>query len=72
MHTQQRFAALKSYTTPAENSAAVSSRIKAARNAAALQLAALQSKYGKEGAAEVLRIAQMHPVGIKRHHKVKF
>ncbi|KAL0043886.1 hypothetical protein WJX82_002205 [Trebouxia sp. C0006] len=35
----------------------------------ATSLAALEAKYGKDGAAEMQRIANMHPVGIKRKHQ---
>ena len=68
--TRKQIVALKQYQTPAQHSAAVAEKVRAARAAAALQLAALQAKYGKDGAAEMQRIANMHPVGIKRKHQV--
>ena len=69
-NSQEHLTALRQYRTPVQNSAAVAEKVKAARSAAALQLAALEAKYGKDGAAEMQRIANMHPVGIKRKHKV--
>lgn len=68
--TREQIVALKQYQTPAQHSAAVAEKVRAARSAAALQLAALEAKYGKDGAAELQRIANMHPVGIKRKHQV--
>ncbi len=68
--TREQIVALKQYQTPAQRSAAVAEKVRAARSAAALQLAALEAKYGKDGAAEMQRIANMHPVGIKRKHQV--
>jgi len=68
--TCEQIVALKQYQTPAQHSAAVAEKVRAARSAAALQLAALEAKYGKDGAAEMQRIANMHPVGIKRKHQV--
>lgn len=62
--------ALKKYSTPAENAAAVADKIKAARLEAVQQVAALEVKFGKEGAAEMMRIAKMHPTHIKRRYKV--
>lgn len=63
--------ALKLYHTPVQNSAAVADRIKAARLEAAQQVAALEAMYGKDGAAEMMRIARMQPSRITRHHKVR-
>ena len=71
-NTQERLAALKDYHSPAQKSSAVADKVKAARLVAALQLAALEAKYGKDGATEMQRIARMHPTGIKRKHKVTF
>lgn len=68
--TREQIVALKQYQTPAQHSAAVAEKVRAATSAAALQLAALEAKYGKDGAAEMQRIANMHPVGIKRKHQV--
>ncbi|KAA6419108.1 MAG: hypothetical protein FRX49_10848 [Trebouxia sp. A1-2] len=67
--THKQIVALKQYQTPAQHSAAVAEKVRAARSAAGLQLAALEAKYGKDGAAELQRIANMHPVGIKRKHQ---
>lgn len=68
--TREQIVALKQYQTPAQHSAAVAEKVWPARSAAALQLSALEAKYGKDGAAELQRIANMHPVGIKRKHQV--
>ncbi|KAL0024961.1 hypothetical protein WJX77_006423 [Trebouxia sp. C0004] len=67
--TRKHIVALKQYQTPAQHSAAVAEKARAARSAAALQLRTLEAKYGKDGAAEMQRIANMHPVGIKRKHQ---
>ena len=63
---------MKNYCTPAENAAAAAYKIKAARLEAMQQVAALETKFGKEGAAEMMRIAKMHQpqTHIKRRHKV--
>jgi len=52
--TREQIVALKQYQTPAQHSAAVAEKVRAARSAA----------------AEMQRIANMHPVGIKRKHQV--
>ena len=62
--------ALKNYRTPAENAAAVADKIKAARLETVQQVAALQAKFGKEGAAEMMRVAGMHTRHINRGRKV--
>ena len=62
---------MKNYRTPVESAAAVADKIKAARLEAVQQVAALQAKFGKEGAAEEMRIARMHPALLKRIHKVR-
>ena len=69
-NSKEHKTALKHYRTPIQNSAAVADKAKASRLKAAQQVAALEAKYGKDGAAEMIRIANMHPTGIKRNHKV--
>ena len=69
-NSKERTTALKHYRTPIQNSAAVAEKVKASRLEATQQVAALEAKYGKDGAAEMIRIANMHPTGIKRNHKV--
>ena len=63
--------ALKNYRTPAQNAAAVADKIKAARSQTVQQVAALEAKFGKEGAAEMLRIAGMRTTHINRRHRVR-
>ena len=60
---------MKNYQTPAKKSAAVADKIKAARLAAAQQVAALEAKYGKDGAAEMMRIVGLPSTHIKHSHK---
>ncbi|KAL3155539.1 hypothetical protein ABBQ38_011091 [Trebouxia sp. C0009 RCD-2024] len=68
-NSKHHIRALKVYHTPVQNSAAVADRIKAARLEAAQQVAALEATYGKDGAAEMMRIVRMQPRRITRHHK---
>lgn len=63
--------ALKDYRTPQQNAAAVADKIKAARLAAVQQVAALEAKFGKEGAAEAIRIARMPQTHNSHRHQVR-
>lgn len=63
--------ALKDYRTPQQNAAAVADKIKAARLEAVQQVAALEAKFGKEGAAEMMRIARMPQTHNHHRHQVR-
>ena len=63
--------ALKDYRTPQQNAAAVADKIKTAHLEAVQQVTALEAKFGKEGAAEVIRIARMPQTHNNHSHQVR-
>lgn len=69
-NSRNKAAKIKQYKTPEDRSAAVTQKIKEAKQAAAMQLVQLEQKYGKEGAAAMQQIMQMTPLKYKWVHKV--